>query len=666
MHRTLCAALLTGVALIATGRFSGAVGQSVPPAPQTGDTGTAAISGVVSDAVTGRPIAGASVALYGRRPDAPQQAPQTWPFVVTDARGRFVFVNLSPTLRYLLRASRSGYSGGTYPVSGNTSARVGQDLPITMVDGEWLRDANIRMQRPGSISGRVLDERGEPVVGAAVRLFSRRLLAGHERLVPGPVTTTDDLGMYRMPYLQPGRYVVAVLSVQATVPATIPDGPRLLPVGGLVGRGSSESPGSRPEVRGASVDVDGRHRLVLTSFATPPPAGGGRPRLYAPLFYPNARSVGEALTVEIEPGMAGSDVDFQLVPVPAARVSGRVSGGGPDTAHMLLRLMALGTEHFGFGSEVATTLVETNGEFTFLNVPAGAYTLIASPAVADASSGSSQGRVPSAVGYSAAQGYSGGYPDAGIGVMLWRSGAGRDVWGRVPVSVGEGDITGIDVPMRRAATVRGRIVFDDPAPPAPNERFTVQLEPANGDLSLGVPFASTAAGDASHAFELSGVQGGRYVFRLQQFRGWRVRSVTVGGVDVTGAGVDGTLGRDYEGVVVTATKSGGELKGFVRDSNGRLAAGAAVMLFPADPRLWVDYGIVPDRLASTHAESDGTYSFTSVQDGDYLAVAVPPTQAGEWLSAKFLAAAAPHATRISLRTGAPRTQDLRVTEVVVK
>jgi len=221
----------------------------------------------------------------------------------------------------------------------------------------------------------------------AAAMEDSRVVAGRELLVPGAVVTTDDRGAYRIPFVDPGRYVVAVLSVQATVPASTADGPRSLPLGGLQGRGQSGPPVSRTEANGASIDVDGRHRLVLTNFVTPPPPAADRARAYAPVFHPNARGVNDALAIEIDLGAGRGDIDFQLVPAPSSRISGRVTGSVQGAANMLLRLMAPGTEHLGFGSEVATTLVEADGTFTFINVPAGVYTLVAAPSVAEMSPG---------------------------------------------------------------------------------------------------------------------------------------------------------------------------------------------------------------------------------------------------------------------------------------
>jgi hypothetical protein len=665
MPRTLGAAL--GVALLTFGPT--ATDQSAPPAPQAAVTGKAAISGVVTDAVTGSPIAGASVTLLPFQPES-QGRLVVPPAVLTDARGRFVLTDLPSAPRYSLIATYTGYDvghyGGADSAGGSVEIISTDSASIKLADGEWMRDANIRMWRFGSIGGRVVDERGEPVVGAAVRAFSRQVVAGHQQLVQGPVATTDDRGIYRLPFLRPGGYFIAVLSVQATVPASTPDGPRGLPLGGLEGRGRSTPPSSRTEARGAGIDVDGRHRLVLTSFATPPPPGADRPRAYPPVFYPNGRTVNEAQAVQLQIGTSRSDVDFQLAPVPTATVSGGVTGAVQGAANMLLRLMAPGAEHLGFGAEAATTLVEADGTFTFLNVPAGTYTLVASPGVAEVTGGSSAGRLPRTVGYGPAQGLSISYPAApGVNYMWWQAQAGSSVWGRLPVGVGAADVTGLDLALHAATSVRGRVVFDDPEQPDPNQRFMVGLEPANADPLLGAPNAWTTAGDTSHAFAIGGLQGGRYLLRLQRFGGWRTRSVTANGVDVTDSGFDGALGLDYDDVVVTVTKTGAALSGIVLDHRGQPAAGA-VMLFPLDPRQWVDYGLTPDRLRTTRAGADGAYKLTLLRDGEYHVVAVPMGQANAWLDPQFLAAAAAQATRVSLAPDATKTQDLRLSEVIVR
>ena len=118
MRRALGVAL--GLVLFSTAPSSRA--QSPLPTPQDAAAGTAAISGMVSDAVTGRPISGASISVVARGPGV-EAGPLRRPSVLTDARGRFVLVDLSPAAQYQLIASHAGYRLGEY--EGPRSAGAG-------------------------------------------------------------------------------------------------------------------------------------------------------------------------------------------------------------------------------------------------------------------------------------------------------------------------------------------------------------------------------------------------------------------------------------------------------------------------------------------------------------------------------------------------------------
>ena len=197
--------------------------------------GTGAISGVVVDATTGQPVPGAVVSL-GRLDVSASVVPQ--PRFVTDARGRFVFSNLPPSPSYYLGARRFGYTYTRYGWSAPNGPLATSDIArIPIVDGQWAGDIKIPLWRLGSITGRVLDERNEPVVGAAVRAYSTRYVSGQPQLVGGAIVATDDRGVYRISDLEPGRYIVAVPSVQSTVPATTAEAPQVRPVGELASGG---------------------------------------------------------------------------------------------------------------------------------------------------------------------------------------------------------------------------------------------------------------------------------------------------------------------------------------------------------------------------------------------------------------------------------------------
>src|SRR5262245_58947730 len=79
--------------------------------------GSGAISGVVVDGVTGAPVPGAVIMLAGivgisvPTSSSPGASPTRQ---VTDAKGRFAFVNLPAAPNFTLTANKPGYIAGSY------------------------------------------------------------------------------------------------------------------------------------------------------------------------------------------------------------------------------------------------------------------------------------------------------------------------------------------------------------------------------------------------------------------------------------------------------------------------------------------------------------------------------------------------------------------------
>jgi hypothetical protein len=64
--------------------------------------------------------------------------------------------------------------------------------------------------------------------------------------------------------------------------------------------------------------------------------------------------------------------------------------------------------------------------------------------------------------------------------------------------------------------------------------------------------------------------------------------------------------------------------------------------------------------------STGGYQLRNLPAGEYLVIAVDLSRVNAWMDPKFLAAAAPLATRLSIAWGDKKAQDLTVTNVIVK
>jgi hypothetical protein len=151
------------------------MGPSNAPMPM----GSAVVFGQVTEAESTRPVAGAIVTL---------SIPGAQPLrVMADGQGRFGFRDL-PKGRFSLTTTRPGWSDGAY---GRTRPG-GTALGITLAEGERVSGGVVPMWRFASITGTVVDEQGEPIVNASVRVLKRQLANGRVRLTPQSQDTTDD------------------------------------------------------------------------------------------------------------------------------------------------------------------------------------------------------------------------------------------------------------------------------------------------------------------------------------------------------------------------------------------------------------------------------------------------------------------------------------------
>ena len=634
------------LAFLAGGPAAGQVQQGSPVSSPPG-----AITGIVVDAVTGQPLAEATVSL-GRT----TAVGLGFPRMVTDAKGRFVYANLTPADDYFLGARKSGYEytryGWTAP---GQSLAINDIARIAVGTGQLVEGIKIPLWRLPSISGRVVDERGEPVVGIAVRAFSTATIAGHPQLVGSSLTTTDDRGWYSLPDLVPGKYAVCVLSVQSTVLASTTETAAVRATGALVTGGIGAD--GAASVSGPTLDMDGRRRLAITNFATPPPPGAGESRAYAPLFYPGVNTAADATSIALGYGETKSGVDFQLRPVEAFRVAGRVQG--VPAPGMLLRLMPAGSETLGFGSEAATTVIEGDGTFTFLNVPAGRYTLLALPSAVDFTTGSTSVRLPPPPGF----------PGGGIGVgsmngmpgvsYLFRSGARAPSWGRMTVNVA-GAIDNLVLRMQPMGTMTGRVVFAPGMNVPDRPHISVSLEPANGDPTAGLPRAAAQPAEGGHTFTLEGLMGATYLISASPYY---TVSVMAGGRDVTYSGIDTSATADGGDVVITVTDKRPQLSGTVSGAPERTAG---IIAFPVDRARWTNYGWNAPQFRTTRAGSTGAFTLQLNAAGEYYLIALDATKVDKWMDPAFLTAAVPFATRVTVGWGETKTADLPWRDVVVK
>jgi protocatechuate 3,4-dioxygenase beta subunit len=153
------------------------------------------VEGMVANGSTGEPLRRATVTL--RRTDAARNttAPTTYT-ASSDSTGKYSFTEVDPGT-YLLLSERNGFASARY----NTSVKLDR--------GQKANGLLLLMTPHSVITGRVLDDEGEPVVGADVQVSTLGYSQGTKVLSRTGGATTNDLGEYRVFGLPAGKYYVS-------------------------------------------------------------------------------------------------------------------------------------------------------------------------------------------------------------------------------------------------------------------------------------------------------------------------------------------------------------------------------------------------------------------------------------------------------------------------
>lgn len=270
-------------------------------------SGTATIKGRVVDAVTGRSVARARVRLGGLPgPDQP----------TTDAGpdGEFAFESL-PAGRYQVWAEKSGYLSGPGPGARATMRRMSRGIQLR--DGETAKDVRVELSRGAVITGRIVDEHGEPVEHATVNVL--RLPRSGQRTDLTRIhggTQTNDIGEFRIARLDRGSYLLMVQS-----------------------RSSHD-----------------------------------RERQFAPTYYPASESLDDAQAIAIERGQVLEGLELTMRESSATWVSGVVvdeTGKPVSRGHINVMTSVAGTSS---SWSHAGTAIRPDGTFRFRLIP-GSYRL---------------------------------------------------------------------------------------------------------------------------------------------------------------------------------------------------------------------------------------------------------------------------------------------------
>jgi hypothetical protein len=474
---------------------------------------------------------------------------------MTDDQGAFSVGDL-PAGRFSVTAAKPGYP----EVSHGAKRPFRPGAGILLQEGEQALDIALVLQRGAVLTGTVYDEEGAPMPGVPVMAWEVRTALNGARTLDyasEPVTvTTDDQGAYRLFGLPPGMFTVGTSWYfgNSYYDLRTPTAAELR----AAFSPSTQTPGPRP-----------------TPSPTPAPEP---PRFnYAPVFSPGVTDPLAAETFALKAGEVRTGVDLRMQFEPTSRLDGTIID--PRGLPISVELGLTRRSPVKALNNTQVRPAQADGRFTFSSLSSGLYSVHAKTR------------------------------DNGQGPVLWAA---------ADVSLTGGDPVQVTLTLQPAAVVSGRLVFEgtDLAPPTDLTRVSVRFM----DVGPTERNFVSATVDASGAMTAPGVIPGRFMIRAAIPGGipaigpvWTVRTITVGGRDVTDRAFDISAGGASD-LTVTFTSVVSELSGTVTTPAGAPETDYFVIAMPADREYWMAGS---RRIVSTRPDANGRYVFRGLPAGDY-------------------------------------------------
>lgn len=291
----------------------------------------ASVEGKLIDAATGEAVRKANLVLMqmpGAGGGGIGSGPPPSTAAISDGEGKFSFTNVEPG-RYMLSAEKSGYVRQQY---GMRAGQFGPGTNLALEPGQKIANIEFRLMPQTVITGKVIDEDGEPVAHTMVSVLRRTPLAQHLTGMMG--MSTNDVGEFRIAGLAPGRYVI------------------------------------RAEQRGP---MFGGASPTVTESSPEGTLG------YLPTYYPGVTEEASAGEITVAAGQHLSGVEIRLRKGRVFRVSGKIQGAFSSNSRLQVNVQPKRTGRgggmmFGFGGGGN---VKPDGTFTLPSVIPGSWDVVA-------------------------------------------------------------------------------------------------------------------------------------------------------------------------------------------------------------------------------------------------------------------------------------------------
>jgi Carboxypeptidase regulatory-like domain len=601
-----------------------------PPAP----TGTGVIAGTVVSSDAGRSVRRAQVNISGGGMGRT---------VLTDDRGNFSFDQLPPG-DFTLSASKGGYLDTTYGQTQPGNGRPG--TTIHLIAGQRVERLSMPLARGGVITGTVRDESGEPAYATQVRAFKYSMRSGERTLQQVGNATTDDRGVYRIPLLQSGDYIVMATPRDEGPAAAVVEMMKKVEEAAV----AAQRTGATATIEDAKIALSRMSAAAASTPTDPAPA-------YAPVYYPGTTRPSNATSVAVTIGEERNNVDVQLQLVPTAAISGTLIG--PDgTVPPGAQVLLADTEALP-GMPVRTVRPGADGKFSFNGIAPGQY--IVSARVRAAAVSMEVPVMPPGMTGQAADNMKAVMVEKAMTAAAASAGASADaLWGQTEITTDGRPLTNVTVSLQRGMTVTGSVVFEGVAGMPPEAtRLTVTLVPTGRSLTGDNSATPPVLVDSTGKFTVRGVMPGTY--RVVSSSGvpptYQLKSSVWGDRDTLDLPMDLKPGEDRAGGVLTFSTKTAEISGTLQDGSGQPASSYTVIAFAADTKYWTPNS---RRIQAARPGTDGRFSVRSLPPGDYRLATVTDVEPGQWFDPAFLRQLVGASVPVTLADGEKKIQPLRI------
>lgn len=285
-------------------------------------------SGAPADAKTSASIAGIVVKDPGNQPlkkaavqVVPDEEGGSTYTAVSDPEGHFEINSLQPG-RYRIFVERTGF------IEVDKDGRRLPGTALSLAAGQSIKDLQLHMLPAAIVTGRVVDEDGDPMANVEVSILHYGYSSGHRELEQQRSERTNDVGEFRIGGLLSGRYFVS-----ASPPPDF----------------SSAPPAKEKSENPDKTDMG-----------------------YVTTYYPGTTDRSQATPLELHPGDE-IPIDFTLVPTRTFRVRGSVvgtRGAGDATGRAVVMLHPK-----EFNQIFSAAEVDKDGNFEIRGVAPGSYTV---------------------------------------------------------------------------------------------------------------------------------------------------------------------------------------------------------------------------------------------------------------------------------------------------